>query len=153
MTTATAACCEHITKDQIASEQETLRRNLAQFANGLTNNGATIAQFLHDTVQGEYPDAKFHHRERAAVNLAVMSGQLPEDVPGSLDLAVTPDPLPGFPEHTTIDFTAHSRKSVEITAGALTSSPCILPQQRSPLVAHIRPSQANALRARLTAKE
>ena len=37
----------------------------------------------------------------------------------SLDLAVTPDPLPGFPEHTTIDFTTLSRKDIEIASRAL----------------------------------
>ena len=84
MTTATAtATHEHITREQALSEQELVRRNLARFANGLTNNGETIAQFLHDTVQGEYPDAKHHHRQQAAINLAVMTGQLPENSPGS----------------------------------------------------------------------
>ena len=37
----------------------------------------------------------------------------------SLDLAVTPDPLPGFPEHTTIDFTTLSRKGTELAARTL----------------------------------
>ena len=37
----------------------------------------------------------------------------------SLDLAVTPDPLSGFPEHTTIDFTTLSRKDIEIASRAL----------------------------------
>lgn len=37
----------------------------------------------------------------------------------SLALAVTPDPLPGFPEHTTIDFTTLSRKDIEIASRAL----------------------------------
>ena len=102
MTTATATR-EILTKDQIASEQETLRRNLAQFANGLTNNGATIAQFLHDTVQGEYPDAKHHHRQQAAINLAIMCDQLPEDAPGSkirFAPAAADEPKPKKPKVT-----------------------------------------------------
>ena len=37
----------------------------------------------------------------------------------SLDLTVSPDPLVGFPEHVTIDFTARSRKRVEIASRAL----------------------------------
>ena len=37
----------------------------------------------------------------------------------SLKLTVTPDPLPGFAEHSMIDFAAHSRKGVEIAAGEL----------------------------------
>ena len=88
MTTATAIATrepitEPITRSEALSEQELVRQNLARFVNQLTDNGATIAQFLHDTVQGEYPDAKHYHRQQAAVNLAVMTGQLPEDTPGS----------------------------------------------------------------------
>ena len=86
MTTATATykpITEPITRSEALSEQELVRQNLARFVNQLTNDGATIAQFLHDTVQGEYPDAKHCHRQQAAVNLAVMTGQLPEDTPGS----------------------------------------------------------------------
>ena len=82
MTTATATY-EPITREQALSEQETVRQNLARFVNQLTNDGATIAQFLHDTVQGEYPDAKHHHRQQAAIELSAMSGQRPEDMPGA----------------------------------------------------------------------
>ena len=82
MTIATATR-EPLTEERIASEQARVRHNLATFVNQLTNDGATIAQFLHDTVQGEYPDAKHHHRQQAARDLAVMSGKLPQDTPGS----------------------------------------------------------------------
>ena len=37
----------------------------------------------------------------------------------SLNLTVSPDPLLDFPEHTTIDFAAHSRKGVEVVARVL----------------------------------
>ena len=37
----------------------------------------------------------------------------------SLDLTVSPDPLVGFPEHATIDFTARSRKRIEIASRTL----------------------------------
>ncbi len=80
MTTATR---EPITREQIASEQDIVRQNLARFVNGLTNNGADIAQFMYDVVQGEYPEAKLHHRQIAARDLAVMGGQMPQDTPGS----------------------------------------------------------------------
>ena len=31
-----------------------------------TDNGDLIAQFLADTIRGEYPDAKYHHKLEAA---------------------------------------------------------------------------------------
>ena len=37
----------------------------------------------------------------------------------SFNLTVALDPLPGFPEHTTIDFTTLSRKDIEIASRAL----------------------------------
>ena len=37
----------------------------------------------------------------------------------SSNLAVTPDPLPGFPEHTTIDFTALSRNRIKVASREL----------------------------------
>ena len=80
MTTAT---CDRITREEALSEQETVRRGLARFANQLTDNGNEIARFFYDVFQGEYPDAKFHHRQQAAINLAVMTGSLPENTPGS----------------------------------------------------------------------
>ena len=80
MTTATY---EPITKEQIASEQELVRRNLARRVSELTDGGNELIDFMLDTVRGEFPDAKFHHRQRAAINLSVMCGQLPEHTPGS----------------------------------------------------------------------
>ena len=82
MTTATATH-EILTKEQIASEQETVRHNLARFVNKITNNGETIAQKYHDFINGEYPDAKPYLIYSAMRDLSVMSGQLPEDTPGS----------------------------------------------------------------------
>ena len=81
MTTATTTH-DHITQSEMLSEQDRVRRNLAQFVNQLTNDGADIAQFFYDTVQGEYPDAKHHHRQIAAIELSAMGGHRPEDMPG-----------------------------------------------------------------------
>ena len=80
MTTATATH-EPITKDQIASEQELVRLNVARRVNQLTNDGDELIQFMLDTVRGEFPDATFAHRRAAARDLAVMNGQLPQDNP------------------------------------------------------------------------
>ena len=96
MTTATATCCEHITKEQIASEQEVVRLNIMRLANQITNNGATLVQKYHDFINGEYPDAKPYLIHSAMRDLSVMSGQLPEDTPGSIDLAVIPRPVASF---------------------------------------------------------
>ncbi len=82
MTTATATR-EPITRSEMLSEQERIRHNLARLVNQITNNGATLVQFLHDTVQGEYPDAKHHHRQQAAIELSAMGGHRPEDMPGA----------------------------------------------------------------------
>ena len=82
MTTATATC-NHITKEQIASEQEIVRYNVMRLANQITNNGETILRKYQDFVDGEYPDAKPYLIHSAATNLAIMAGQLPEDTPGS----------------------------------------------------------------------
>ena len=82
MTTATATP-EPITRSDALSEQELVRHNLARFVNGLTNNGADIAQFMYDVVQGEYPDAKHCHRQQAAIELSAMGGHRPEDMPGA----------------------------------------------------------------------
>ena len=82
MTTATATC-EHITKEQIASEQEIVRRNLMRFVHKITNNCETIAQKYQDFVDGEYPDAKPYLIHSANTYLAIMAGQLPENTPGS----------------------------------------------------------------------
>ncbi len=93
MTTATITR-EPITRPNALSEQETLRQNLARFVNRLTNNGADIAQFMYDVVQGEYPDAKLHHRQQAARDLAVMGGQMPQDTPGSSARVVREEDMP-----------------------------------------------------------
>ena len=72
---------------------------------------------VYDGDQISPQDAYEHYASlghRAAGVLAVTVAECE-----SLKLTVTPDPLPGFPEHATIDFTAHSRKSVETAAGEL----------------------------------
>ncbi len=93
MTTATATR-EPITEERIASEQDRVRHNIARRVNQLTHDGDRLIQFMWDTVQGEYPDAKFHHRQNAARDLAVMSGQLPQDTPGSPARVVRQEDMP-----------------------------------------------------------
>ena len=90
MTTATCCDCEHITREQALSEQEAVRLNLMRLANKITNNGETILRKYQDFVNGEYPDAKPYLIYKAATNLAIMAGQLPEDTPGS-PIRVAPD--------------------------------------------------------------
>ena len=91
MTTATH---EPITKEQIASEQELVRLNVARRVNQLTNDGDELIQFMLDTVRGEFPDATFAHRRGAARDLAVMSGKLPQDTPGSAARVVREEDMP-----------------------------------------------------------
>ncbi len=43
-----------------------------------TDNGDLIAQFLADTIRGEYPDAKYHHKLEAAKLLARYGSDQPE---------------------------------------------------------------------------
>ncbi len=82
MTTATATH-EPITREQIASEQDLVRQNLARFVNSITDNGNEIAIFMRDVMRGEYPDAKLHHRQQAAIELSAMGGHRPQDMPGA----------------------------------------------------------------------
>ncbi len=93
MTTATATR-EPITRSEMLSEQETVRHKIARRVNQLTHDGDRLIQFMWDTVQGEYPDAKFHHRQNAARDLAIMSGQLPQDTPGSPARVVRQEDMP-----------------------------------------------------------
>ena len=105
MTTATAtATHEILTKDQIASEQEAIRHNIARLVNQVTNNGATLVQKYQDFINGEYPDAKPYIIHAAMRDLSVMGGHLPEDTPGSAARIVrvadeedTPKPKPKKP--------------------------------------------------------
>ena len=80
MTTAT---CEHITKEQIASEQDAVRLNVMRLVNQVTNNCATLIQKYQDFINGEYPDAKPYLIYSAMRDLSIMGGSLPEDTPGS----------------------------------------------------------------------
>ena len=93
MTTAIATR-EPITRSEMLSEQERVRHNLARLVNQITNNGATLVQFLHDTVQGEYPDAKHHHRQIAAIELSAMGGHRPEDMPGAAARVIREEDMP-----------------------------------------------------------
>ncbi len=93
MTTATATR-EPITRSEALSEQELVRLKIARRVNHLTHDGDRLIQFMWDTVQGEYPDAKFHHRQNAARDLAVMSGNLPQDTPGSPARVVRQEDMP-----------------------------------------------------------
>ncbi len=91
MTTATR---EPITRSEMLSEQDRVRHNIARRVNQLTHDGDALIQFMWDTVQGEYPDAKHHHRQNAARDLAIMSGQLPQDTPGSPARVVREEDMP-----------------------------------------------------------
>ena len=82
MTTATATR-DHITREQALSEQELVRLKIARRVNQRTNDCDELIDFMLDTVRGEYPDAKHHHRQNAARDLAIMGGSLPQDTPGS----------------------------------------------------------------------
>ena len=82
MTIATATC-EHITKEQIASEQDAVRLNVMRMVNQVTNNCATLIQKYQDFINGEYPDAKPYLIYSAMRDLSIMGGSLPEDTPGS----------------------------------------------------------------------
>ena len=93
MTTATATR-EHITEERIAFEQNRVRHKIARRVNQLTGDGDGLIQFMWDTVRGEYPDAKFHHRQNAARDLAIMSGQLPQDTPCSPAHVVREEDMP-----------------------------------------------------------
>ena len=93
MTTATATR-EPITRSEALSEQERVRLKVARRVNQLTNDGDALIQFMWDTVQGEFPDATFAHRRAAARDLAVMTGQLPQDTPGSAARVVREEDMP-----------------------------------------------------------
>ena len=80
MTTAT---CNHLTKEQIASEQDAVRLNVMRMVNQVTNNCATLVQKYQDFINGEYPDAKPYLIYSAMRDLSIMGGSLPEDTPGS----------------------------------------------------------------------
>ena len=99
MTTATATR-EPITKERIASEQETFRHNLALFVHEITNNCKTIALKYADFVNGEYPDAKPYLIYKANERLDRMAGASPDHAPAC---AVRQDdaPKPKKPKITT----------------------------------------------------
>ncbi len=82
MTTATATR-EPTTRSEMLSEQDRVRLKIARRVNQLTNDGDELIQFMLDTVRGEYPDAKFHHRQIAAIELSAMGGHRPQDMPGA----------------------------------------------------------------------
>ena len=91
MTTAT---CDHITRSEALSEQELVRLKIARRVNQRTNDCDELIDFMLDTVRGEYPDAKHHHRQNAARDLAVMGGSLPQDTPGSPARVVREEDIP-----------------------------------------------------------
>ena len=93
MTTATATR-EPITREQALSEQELVRLRIARRVNQRTNDCDELIDFMLDTVRGEYPDAKHHHRQNAARDLAVMGGSLPQDTPGSPARVIREEDLP-----------------------------------------------------------
>ncbi len=91
MTTATR---EPITREQALSEQELVRLKIARRVNQRTNDCDELIDFMLDTVRGEYPDAKHHHRQNAARDLAIMGGSLPQDTPGSAARVVREEDMP-----------------------------------------------------------
>ena len=54
------------------------KSKLQQHIRNLTGDGEVVARFLLDTVQGEHPDAKYHHKLEAA-KLLVRYGSSCED--------------------------------------------------------------------------
>ena len=93
MTTATATR-EPITRSEALSEQELVRLKIARRVNQRTNDCDELIDFMLDTVRGEYPDAKHHHRQNAARDLAIMGGSLPQDTPGSAARVVREEDMP-----------------------------------------------------------
>ena len=93
MTTATATR-EPITRSEALSEQELVRLKIARRVNQRTNDCDELIDFMLDTVRGEYPDAKHHHRQNAARDLAIMGGSLPQDTPGSPARVVRQEDMP-----------------------------------------------------------
>ena len=93
MTTATATR-EPITRSEALSEQEFVRLKIARRVNQRTNDCDELIDFMLDTVRGEYPDAKHHHRQNAARDLAIMGGSLPQDTPGSAARVVREEDMP-----------------------------------------------------------
>ncbi len=90
----TTAIREPITEERIASEQDRVRHKIARRVNQLTHDGDELIDFMLDTVRGEYPDAKHHHRQNAARDLAIMSGNLPQDTPGSPARVIREEDMP-----------------------------------------------------------
>ncbi len=93
MTTATATR-EPTTRSEALSEQELVRLKIARRVNQRTNDCDELIDFMLDTVRGEYPDAKHHHRQNAARDLAIMGGSLPQDTPGSPARVVREEDMP-----------------------------------------------------------
>ena len=91
--TITTATREPITEERIASEQDRVRHNIARRINQLTHDCDELIDFMLDTVRVEYPDAK-RHRQNAARDLAVMSGNLPQDTPGSPARVIREEDMP-----------------------------------------------------------
>ena len=55
-----------------------IKSKLQQHIRNLTGDGEVVARFLLDTVQGEHPDAKYHHKLEAAKLLARYGSDQPE---------------------------------------------------------------------------
>ena len=75
--------CEHTTKQQLASEEELARHELALKVHRATDDGDALIHSLMEFVNGDIPDAKACHIHAANVELAVMGGYLPQDYPGA----------------------------------------------------------------------
>ena len=55
-----------------------IKSKLQQHIRNLTGDGEVVARFLSDTVQGEHPDAKYHHKLEAAKLLVRYGSDQPE---------------------------------------------------------------------------
>ena len=80
MTTATR---ERITKQELASEEELARHELALKVHRATGDGDLLIDSLVDFINGDIPGARACHIHSANVELAVMGGYLPQDYPGA----------------------------------------------------------------------
>ena len=68
---------EDITREQMKSEQERMRRDLAQYVNELTDNGKLIAAAFVDLMEGKNPETPLHIRIASARDLIQISESVP----------------------------------------------------------------------------
>ena len=69
-------CCK-ITREQMESEQEQVRRNIARRVNELTDNGKALVPVFVDLMEGNYPEIPLHIRIESARDLIQFSKSVP----------------------------------------------------------------------------